>query len=96
MWPVDHGASQDIQLNTSPACNLCRGTGDEEPFVYRAVNLLGGKLLVGRNGGQLVGIDAARGVSNSDVGAKRLLLVTEPTSRDAVAKREREQWKGHT
>lgn len=56
------------------AGNLCGGTGDEEPLVYRAVNLLGGKLLVRRDGRKLAGVDAARGVSNVDVGAKRQLV----------------------
>ena len=50
---------------------LCRGTADEEPLVNGAVDLLRGQLLVGRQGRQLLGSDAAGRVGGSQVGTRR-------------------------
>lgn len=57
-------------LKEQAMMRLGRGTADEEPLVDGAVDLLGGKLLVGGEGRQLRGADAAVGVLNSDVGAR--------------------------
>ncbi len=48
---------------------LSRSTADEEPLVDGRVNLLGSKLLVGRELRQLSRADTVRGVVNSSVGA---------------------------
>lgn len=45
-------------------------TADEEPLVYRAVDLGRGNLLVGGNRRQLVVFDAARGAADSHVGGR--------------------------
>ena len=48
---------------------LSRSAADEEPLVNGAVNLLGRKLLVGRDRRKLVGADKVVGVLDSEVGA---------------------------
>ena len=48
---------------------LRRGSADEEPLVYRAVDLLGGEVLVLGEGRKLGWVDTGGGVADSQVGA---------------------------
>lgn len=63
------------------ARSLRGSTADEEPLVYGAVDLLGGEVLVGGDGGQLVGADAAGGVGHGQVGTIRELALLCPLPR---------------
>jgi hypothetical protein len=56
-------------LHENAFLRLSGGTADEEPLVNGAVNLLGGKLLVGGQRRQLVRRNAGRRLLDSDVGA---------------------------
>ena len=51
------------------ARNLCGSAADEEPLVYRAVDLRGGELLVLGDLAELVGADARGGLRDGQVGA---------------------------
>lgn len=57
-------------LNGDGILRLGRCSADEEPLVYRTVDLLGRQVLVGGEGRQLVWDDAARRVANGQVGAE--------------------------
>lgn len=50
------------------------GAADEEPLVYRAVDLLGGELLVLGDLAELVGADARGGLRDGQVGAAAALV----------------------
>ncbi len=49
---------------------LCSSTADEEPLVDRGVDLLRGQVLVRRERGELVSVDAAWRVGDGQVGTK--------------------------
>lgn len=81
-----HSSIDSLKVGTTKL--LSRSTADEEPLVYRTVNLLRGQVLVGRERGQLIGRDTAGRVANSEVGASSpLVMLYREETRVVEAKR---------